>query len=183
VTETAARPAQAAFDAAPIVAAALIEAARLDQGPCPPSYLALLDTAFESAASAALADPALLQRSLRLRRIARRLLPEPLHPVARRAAALADAAARRSPALLALGHELAALAEGAADDVVAMKAPARRLVKRADAAVRSVPALHEALRRLARLTESAASAGELPAAVRRTARLALLLAQRTRSLR
>ncbi len=171
----------ARLDAAPLVAAAQADAAALRAGPCPPQFIAELDAGFERASRAALADPALAERSLRLRRIARRIVPESMRPTARQLAAHADTAARRWPILLDLGRELAALADGMASEAAALEAPARDLLRRTDAAARRNPAVHRSLRNLARLIESSASRGDLPPPVRRAAGLADAVARRLRA--
>ncbi|HTW98291.1 MAG TPA: hypothetical protein VMD59_05905 [Acidimicrobiales bacterium] len=160
----------------------LAEARRLRSGPNPAAFLAQLDAAFERAAEAALADPALAERSRRLRRIARGVVPERLHPAARQLAARADAAARRWPVLLRIGRELAAMADGAAGELVALEGPTRQVARRAEAAARANPLLYRNMRRLAHAVAQAAVSEQLPPAVRRAARLAEATARRLRKL-
>jgi hypothetical protein len=166
---------------AAVVDAAHAAAARLRSGACPPSYLAELDARFEHAAREALAEPALLERSLQLRQVVRRVLPERLHPAARRVAAEADAAARRWPALGRVGQELAGQVHGVVTEVAALQGPARAMLRRADSAARANPAVHGALHNLAGMIERSAASDELPPALRRAARLAECAVQWARS--
>lgn len=171
----------AELDAAPLVSAAQGDVAGLRAGPCPPPFLAELDAGFERAAREALADPALLERSLRLRRIARRVVPESLRPAAKRLVAQADVAARRWPVLLDIGREIAALAEGMVGEAEALEGPARDLLRRAEVAARANPMAHKLLRDTARLLERSAVSEKLPPPLRRVARLANGLARRARA--
>jgi hypothetical protein len=160
---------EAEFDAGTLLEAAEADARALREGPCPPDFVAGLDAGFERAARAALADPALVERSLRLRRLARRVVPESMRPAARTLAGKADEAARRWPILLDIGRELAALVDGMVNEAAALEGPARNALRRADAAARSTPAVHGALRQLAQLVEQSASSEDLPPVLRRLA--------------
>jgi hypothetical protein len=71
-------------------AAAQAEAAA-DDGRWGTERDAALDAAFEHAALAALAVPALIERAVRLKRIARRVVPRTFRPSLRRAARRLDA--------------------------------------------------------------------------------------------
>ncbi len=154
---------------AALIAGALADAERLRAEPAMTGYLAGLDASFERAADEALADPGLLERSIRLRRAARRLVPEPLVPVAKRAAAYADELGRRHPPLLELGREASALAAAMIDEAMALRGPAIAALRRGDEAARRIPALHERARHAVRLAEKASSDARLPLPVRRLA--------------
>jgi hypothetical protein len=79
-----------------LVRSAVDEAARLRAaGTVTPAFLSELDARFEQAAERALKLPAFAERSARLRRIARRVVPAPARPALRRAGARLDRALRQ----------------------------------------------------------------------------------------
>lgn len=78
-----------------VLEAAHAEAARLRSADIvSAAYESELDARFEAAARRALRVPTLAERSARLRRIAKRVVPASARPMARRGARLADRAVR-----------------------------------------------------------------------------------------
>jgi len=79
------------------VAAAEADARRLRaEGIVTDAYVQELDARFEAAAVRALRVPALGERSARLRRLAKRVVPKRARPLVRRAARRGDQAVRRA---------------------------------------------------------------------------------------